>query len=386
MAAEPLLRITPSAVRFRPVPLLTLLLVVLIGVAVAVVFRPAEPPIVIRGKMGSKVDFFRDQEVQKILLRNRFDVRVDDSGSRDVAVHDIESYDFVFPSGQPAADLIMAERQDNKKDVQSYLLFSSPIVLATYRPYAQALSAAGVAEPVPRGAAETLYYRVDIGKFVELTEQGTSWDQIDIRRYGPGSSNVVLAHTPDVCASNSGGTYQAMVAYAKYGQRFTTSNEKQVIEFAETPRRIYEAQGAPTADRMPYYLSAEGKSIAPVVVIYEHQYLAYQLSRPPGRPDRERVLLYPRAHFETQPRLLALNDKGRKLAQFLQTDPEVRRRAVQLGFRMLDRNPGTVSSQLNELLVGRGLDVPAADDGTYVSLPRFDVFDKFIVEVGGCPR
>ncbi|MGW6425068.1 hypothetical protein ACWF82_20535 [Nocardia sp. NPDC055053] len=388
MAVEPLVRIKPSPV--RPA-LLTIRVVAVVGLLVIAltpfVVRPDPEPVVVRGKMGSKVDFFRDSEVQKILAHNNFDVRVDSSGSREVAVHDIDDYDFVFPSGQPAADLITRNRQQSNKYVQEYVLFSSPIVLATFRPFAQALSDAGVAEPVSRGRFDPLYYKIDIGKFVALAEQGKSWDSIGIGRYGSGSGNVVVAHTSDVCVSNSGGTYVAVVAYAKYGQEFTApKNESQVVEFAEGVKPIYAAQGAPIGNRMPYYLSPEGKAIAPVVAIYEHQYLAYQLNRPDGKPDEERVLLYPRVHFETQPRLLALNDTGRKLAQLLHSDPKLRTRAVKLGFRMLDSSNDIASAELNDLLVSRGLQAPASADSTHVSLPPFDVFEKFVVAVGGCSQ
>ncbi|MFI6028163.1 hypothetical protein [Amycolatopsis magusensis] len=78
MAAEPLLRIRQRPAR----PPLTLVLVLgLVGLAVLVLtpvlVRSAPPaPVltVVRGKMGSKVDFFRDPAVQEILRRKQFDV------------------------------------------------------------------------------------------------------------------------------------------------------------------------------------------------------------------------------------------------------------------------------------------------------------------------
>jgi hypothetical protein len=346
--------------------------------------QPAPAITVVRGKMGSKIDFFRDTQVQEILRRKHFEVIVDNSGSREVATHDVDQYDFVFPSGQPAADLIMTNRLNSGKDAQAHVPFVSPIVLATYRPYAQALQDAGVATPMHPDRSNPLYYRIDISKFVELTELGRRWNDIGIRNHGIQNNNLVLAHTSDVCLSNSGGTYQGLIAYAKNGGN-VASSEGEVAALAESLKPLYRAQGAPTPDRVPFYLSPEGKRIAPIVVIYEHQYLAHQLRRPSGEPDEDRVLLYPADHFETQPSFIALNDNGRKLAQLLRSDPELRARAVELGFRVLDADQDTASPQLTRLLIDRGLEAPSSgNDHTRAYLPTLDLFEQLITTIGGC--
>jgi hypothetical protein len=53
--------------------------------------------VTLEGKTGSKGDFFRDAEVERILMSYRIRVHVTQTGSRDVAIHDIDQYDFVFP-------------------------------------------------------------------------------------------------------------------------------------------------------------------------------------------------------------------------------------------------------------------------------------------------
>ncbi|WP_236808880.1 hypothetical protein [Amycolatopsis albispora] len=388
MAAEPLLKIRQPPARPALTPVLALgLLGLVVLVLTPLLMAPAPPApavTVVRGKMGSKVDFFRDATVQEILRRKHFEVIVDNSGSREVATHDIDRYDFVFPSGQPAADLIMSSRLGSGKDAQAYVPFVSPIVLATYRPYALALQHAGVAAPMTAGREKPLFYEVDISRFVELTEQGRRWNDIGIREHGIQNNNLVLAHTSDVCLSNSGGTYQGLIAYAKNGSRIAAA-EDEVTALAESLKPLYRAQGAPTPDRVPYYLSPEGQRIAPIVVIYEHQYLAHQLRRPPGQPDEERVLLYPADHFETQPSFIALNDNGRRLAELLRNDPELRNRAVELGFRVLDAEQDTASPQLTGLLAQRGLEAPSSgNDHTRAYLPPVDLFERLITTIGGC--
>lgn len=389
MAAEPLLKIKPPPPRPALAPVLTVGLVglLLLGLVPLLVRTapPAQAVTVIRGKMGSKVDFFRDDEVREILKRKNYEVAVDNSGSREIATHDIDRYDFVFPSGQPATDLILADRQKNNEYAQAYVPFVSPIVLATYRPYARALHDAGVATPMNDHRPDPLYYELDIGRFIELTESGKRWNDIGIRAHGIQNNNLVLAHTSDVCKSNSGGTYQGLIAYAKNGGRAATA-ESEAVSLGEALKPFYRSQGAPTADRVPFYLSPEGKGIAPVVVIYEHQYLAHQLRRPEGQPDEDRVLLYPADHFETQPSLIALNETGKRLAELLRTDPELRRRAVELGFRVLDAEQRTASPELTGLLTEHGLEAPSSDnDYTRAYLPPLDVFEKLITTIGGCP-
>lgn len=389
MASEPLLRIKKPSPRPNNAPALVIGAVglVLLVLAPAVV-RSAPPPAevtVIRGKMGSKGDLFRDREVQEILKRRRVEVVVDSSGSREIATNDIDRYDFVFPSGQPTADMILADRQAKDEYAQAHVPFVSPIVLATYRAYARTLHDAGVAAPLDPNRPDTLYYELDVGRFIQLTEQGKRWDDIGIGAHGIQNHNVVLAHTSDVCKSNSSGTYQGLIAYAKNGGRIPTA-EGEVVALGEALKPFYRAQGAPTPDRVPFYLSQEGKRIAPIVVIYEHQYLAHQLRRPGGQPDLDRVLLYPADHFETQPAFIALNERGTRLAQLLRTDAELRERAVELGFRVLDADQDTASPQLANLLAERGIEAPSSDDDdTRAYLPPVDLFEKLVTTIGGCP-
>lgn len=387
--AEPSLTVERPPTRPARTPALAVGVVglVLILAAFLVPSPPAATVVTeVRARMGSKADFFRDTEVQNILRRRNFEVVVDNSGSREIPLNNLDRYDFVFPSGQPAADLVMATVQNNGKFADTYVPFVSPIVLGTYRAYAQVLQEAGAATPLNPGSINPLYYKVDVNKFLELIEQRKRWNDIGIQQHGVRNNNLVLAHTPDVCRSNSGGTYQGLLAYAENGSRIPSS-ENEVATLAAFLRPHYIDQGTPMYDLAAFYLSPDGKQIAPIVVIYEHQYLAHQLRRPIGKPDEDRVLLYPADHFETQPSLIALTDNGRKLAKLLRTDPALRRRAVELGFRVLDGDQATVSPQLNDLLADRKLEVPSRDnDHSRAYLPPLDLFEKLVTAIGGCPR
>ena len=122
-------------------------------------------------------------------------------------------------------------------------------------------------------------------------------------------------------------------------------------------------------------------------MIYEHQYLSYQLrSMEQGSLDSDRVLLYPRPGFMTQPELIALNANGDLLGELLTTDPDLRRRALELGFRVLDHTGTDNSDQLSKFLTERAVPVPSEHvSDTEAVLPEVPQLEKMISVVGGCP-
>src|SRR5215475_11561546 len=70
-------------------------------------------PTVVRGVSGSeKEPFFRDPAVAAVLARHGIKLEVDYRGSRKIAtLPNLGQYDFVFPSGVPAAEKIRRERK-----------------------------------------------------------------------------------------------------------------------------------------------------------------------------------------------------------------------------------------------------------------------------------
>ncbi|MGW6390363.1 hypothetical protein ACWFR1_07620 [Streptomyces sp. NPDC055103] len=161
---------------------------------------PFERVVVLEGKMASKRDFFEDEEVQRILLTHHITVHITSSGSREVAVRDIAAFDFVFPSGQPAGDLITGVRAADGLYAKVHRPFVSPIVLATYREYAETLRDAGIATPLPSaGADRPLCYSLDMRKFLDGIDRGKRWNDLGIRRNGIANANRIVAQSPDAC-------------------------------------------------------------------------------------------------------------------------------------------------------------------------------------------
>ncbi|QQM47050.1 hypothetical protein JEQ17_32435 [Streptomyces liliifuscus] len=349
---------------------------------------PLDRVVTIEAKMASKRDFFEDPEVQRILMERGFRVHITSMGSRGIATQDVAGYDVVFPSGQPAADLITDKRAAAGRPALTYRPFVSPIVLGTYREYAETLRDVKIASPQPGQGADPLYYTLDMAKFLRLAEDGTRWDDLDVERRRVQNGNKILAQTSDICESNSGGTYLGLVSFV-WHKNEAPSTEKQADQYASAIKKLLIAQGLPGSERAETYLSVDGKSIAPISVIYEHQFLAHQIryEATHGKPDNERVLLYPSTRFVTEPQLVALTDDGERLGELVLKDPELQQRAMELGFRVRDATSDSTSEQLAAFLKDRGIQVPVTSaDDTKAVLPSLPLLERMIKAVGDCPE
>lgn len=337
--------------------------------AVEQALRPAGPDLtVVRGIMASKEDYFTDPEVIRLLAERGWEVDVTRRGSFEVAQEVIATgggdYDFAFPSGRPPANLITQDRRYKDLLVGSQALFTSPLVLGSFRPYAEALVAEGVATPRAGQDGEPLYYDLDVDEFIELGLEGRTWDDIGFGR-SPGSEglqngNVVLAQTTGAARSNSGATYLALVAFVANEDQAPTPRD--VRRLGARIRPLFEGAGLPQPGISIKYFSDEGLSQTPVTVFYEHQYLAWQVAHARnGDLDHERVLLYPDREFLTDPELIYLTERGRQFAeQVLAKDPQLRRRMTELGFRVFVDAGADASGteQLTRYLADQGVPVP----------------------------
>jgi hypothetical protein len=358
---------------------------------------PLRQVVTIEAKMASKRDFFQDPEVERLLMKHGFRVHITSMGSREIAKQDYDGYDVVFPSGQPAADLISRERARANRPVLLYRPFVSPIVLATYRDYAEVLTAEGVAKRLPGSGGKPMYYTLDMRKFLDLARgkrkgvqrgngDGYRWDEIDTKNYVR-NGNKILAQTSDICEANSAGTYLGLVAFVEHGNDAPDS-EAEAEQLARKIKPLLVEQGLPSSERADTYLSPDGQSIAPISVIYEHQFLAHQLRHEAqkGATDDERVLLYPSTRFVTEPQLVALTADGARLGELVSKDPELQHRAMELGFRARNATSGATSDELTRFLTERQIPVPTtSSDDTRAVLPSLPLLEKMIEIVGDCP-
>ncbi|MFI6276643.1 hypothetical protein [Streptomyces sp. NPDC050988] len=369
-----------------PVPVVGLVLLLAYGH----LLMPLDRVVTIEAKMASKRDFFEDPDVRRILMEHGFRVHITNMGSRDIANQDVEGYDVVFPSGQPAADLITKRRAEAGNPVLTYRPFVSPIVLGTYRAYAETLKDAGVAEPQRNGSVggKPLYYTLNMWKFLKLTDDGKRWKNLDIHNHGVENGNKILAQTSNICQANSGGTYLGLVAFVRHGNDAPNGMDE-AQKLAEEIKPLLVEQGLPASEMAETYMSPNGKSISPIAVFYEHQYLAHQIrhQKAKGRPDTDRVLLYPDTRFVTEPQLVALTKDGERLGELVTKNHELQARAVELGFRPRDATADEMSDQLAKFLTDRRIQAPVTSaDDTKAVLPSLPVLERMIQIVGDCPE
>ncbi|GAA3297536.1 hypothetical protein Dvina_48840 [Dactylosporangium vinaceum] len=347
------------------------------------VLLPFERITVVEGRLASKADFFADPQVQRILLRHHVRVHFTQGGSRDIARTALDGLDFVFPSGQPAGDLILERLKEQGRSTTVYKPFTSPIALGTYRDYAEALRAAGLATPVDDGAGP-LYYRLNLGDFLTAVEQRRRWREL--AGGAVASDNRITAWSPDICRSNSAATYMALVAFVR-NRADVPQSDAEAERLANEVKPLVGVFGLPQADLFNSYVTPEGKG-QPIVVVYEHQFLAYQAQFHARTQtlDRDRVLLYPSVNFRTDPVYIPLSRTGEELGRLITTEPDLRHRAVALGFRTLNADAEPAGPEFGDYLRSQGIPVPTflTDVGTNAQLPRLDLLEKMITITGNC--
>ncbi len=346
--------------------------------------RPVEHVVTLKGKMASNADFFQDPQVTRILLKHHIKVEITQSGSHDLATHDVSPYDFVFPSGKPDGDLITRARDAEGREADVHHVFVNPIVLATYRPYAETLVDRGVAVPQNSPDGQPLYYTLDMKKFLDLAGTEATWNSIGIGKHGLTNENQVVASTSDVCGSNSADSYLALVSYVQ-GNGDVPSTYADAEQLAKRVKPLLIGQGLSGADLSEYYDSLTDEYAAPIVVVYEHEYLGYQIhhSEQYGESDAQRVLLYPSVQSVSQPEFIALTPAGDQLGKLMDQDPGLRTRATQIGYRILNSSNG--ADPLSEFLGTQGIQAPTPQGNTTKAItPGLDILQRMISIVGDC--
>lgn len=367
------------------VPVASLAVVGLVALYLfASLLLPFERVVTLEGGMGSKAEFFEDRRVQELLVGHHMRVHVTRQGSRELATGDLSLFDFVFPSGQPSAEVIKGRLRKDHQGYGENNPFISPIVLATYREYAEALVSNKVATPLAHISGQPYIYKLDMNKFLALGSSGTSWNQLERNKIT--SENVILAQTGSVCEDNATDTYLGLVSYVfehkdKLRGALPSDNDE-ANRFANDIKPLLRAQGLPLNDPWGTYLALNGRQIAPIVVVYEHQYLAHQLEqlKQSHNLDSDRVLLYPDRVFETQPEFIPLKEPAKPLGILLENNRDLRRRAVELGFQVSGQK------SLSEFLAEQHAPEPPTDIKTRAMLPDISLLETMIEVVGSCPQ
>jgi hypothetical protein len=278
----------------------------------------------IKGMIGSeKESFFLDARVAQILLsKHGLRVKVEKVGSREIATRDFKGYDFAFPAGAPASIAL----QQKVKARQTYPTFFTPIAIASWKALLPVLEGEGIVKKI-----DGAYFIVDMKRLLNLIEGGTRWRDLKNNTAYPTGKSILIS-TTDVRKSNSAAMFLALASYV--------ANDNNVVDDAQQASKVlplvtplFLRQGLQEASSSGPFedYTTMGMGKAPLVLIYESQFLEYQSKR--AQPNLDMVLLYPQPTIYTKHILVPFSEGGHTLGNALATDVQLQQLAAQYGYR-----------------------------------------------------
>lgn len=277
--------------------------------------------------------YFQDARVQKILLDKGFRLQLKRTGSRDMAgsvgATSAGSPEFFYASGVVAAQQIEAAAKKANISSASYSPVFTPMVIASWLPIANILTANGLANETSPGL-----WTVDLAKLTQTMLNKTRWKDLkNAQAYEVNKS--VLVSTTDVRKSNSAAMYLALTSYAVNGGELVTDREtakKTALSVAGLFKRQGYQENYVNGNFDDYLSIGMGKT--PLAFIYENQIVSHALAKKGLNPGM--VLLYPQPTVFNKVVFVATSDRAKKLGELLATDAALQHLAVEFGFRIAD--------------------------------------------------
>lgn len=318
----------------------------------------------VRGLSGSeKIPFLTDPRVAAILQANGIQLEVRKAGSREIALSpDLKSLDFAFPAGAPGANKVKSAT----KAKQEFTPFYTPMVIASWKPIADLLEENGIVKK-----QDGAWYVVDMPKLLVWMKEGKRWKDIPGNSVYPVNKSVLVA-TTDVRKSNSAAMFLALASYMANAEEVVSSDEA-VQKVLPVVAPLFLRQGyqeSSTAGPFEDYLSM-GMGKAPLVMVYEAQFIEYLAKTPVAQRNPEMVLMYPSPTVFTKHTLVPLTNKGTRLGELLTTHPELQKLAAEYGLRI---NDGALFKKTQE---ARNIQVPTTLIDV-IDPPSYEWMEKMI--------
>ena len=315
----------------------------------------------VKGMIGSeKESFFADPKVIERLAAKGLRVRVEKVGSREIAARDFKGYDFGFPAGAPAAITL----QDKAKAKQVFPTFFTPMAIASWQLLIPVMENEGIVKKT-----DGTYYIIDMKRLLGLSEKGVRWRDLKGNTAFATSKSILISST-DVRKSNSAAMYLALASYVANDSNVveTQAQASKVLPFVTSLFLRQGLQESSSAGPFEDYTTM-GVGKAPLVMIYESQFLEYQSKR--AQPNPDMVLLYPQPTLYTKHILVPFTDNGSKLGELLANDAELQRMAADYGYRT------AAPALFAEFLKARKLSAPV----TLVDVidpPSYEILERMI--------
>jgi hypothetical protein len=183
----------------------------------------------------------------------------------------------------------------------------------------------------------------------------------------------VLINSTDVRRSNSAAMYLALASYVANDANIvqTDIEIRKVLPLVSSLFLRQGLQESSSAGPFEDYVTM-GIGKAPLVMIYEAQFLAHLAQSKNRNPDM--VLIYPQPTVYTKHTLVPFNEKGERLGEALTSDPELQKLAAEYGLRT--GNPEHFAA----FLKSNKLSAPAAVLDV-VEPPSYEVLERMIEEI-----
>jgi len=306
----------------------------------------AQAVVNVHGIVGSeKQDFFNDPAVIAEFQHNGINLKIDTEGSRDQALTaSADGADFYFPAGEPAGRAL-AKRLNIKN---ASTPFYTPIVIASWEPIANILEQNGIVKKT--GA---YWYVVNMQKLLAIVKSDERWSDLPHNTAYPVNKHILISST-DARKSNSADMYLALASYLfNNNEVVTTSTQQQKIQHDIDGLFLRQGyQESSSSGPFDDYVSI-GMGKAPMVLVYEQQFVEYLVEHPASDRPAGMVLLYPKPTIFTKHTIVPTNEHGAKVATLLETDDILKTLEMKHGFRTND------AAKTNQIWKSEKVDLPS---------------------------
>jgi hypothetical protein len=319
----------------------------------------------VTGVIGSeKSSFFKDEAVIERFAKLGYQVKATTAGSREIATTvKLDAYDFAFPSSTAAATKLEEVTGANK----TYDPFYSPMAVATWTPILQQLQKIGVATQT-----DGVWY-IDVPKYLETTEAGTRWSDIEGAADTYNSSRSILIGSTNISTSNSAAMYASIASYVLNGNNvLSTPAEEEAV--AGEVASLFSKQGftaSSSAEPFNDYLT-QGIGARPLVMVYEQQFVEQAL-RPAGLPNGA-TIAYLSPTVLSKHVVVPLTDNGDKVGELISTDAELQKLAAAHGFR-------TTATEFSDTVAQNQIAGINPNLTNIADVPSFDTLEKLISDI-----
>jgi hypothetical protein len=200
------------------------------------------------------------------------------------------------------------------------------MAIASWEPIARLLEANGIAQD------QSGYFTLDMERYLQLISDGKRWSDLERNTDYPVNKSILISST-DVRRSNSAAMYLGLSSFVANGNS-VVQNQSEADNVMPLMEDLFLKQGyVEYSSQEPfkdYLIMGMGK--APMVMIYEAQFI-YQAATPDSGLMPDMVLMYPEPTVFSKHILIPLSEGGERLGELLQEDAELKRLAIEHGFR-----------------------------------------------------